>query len=324
MRCLLFAIALATCVNTVLAQKKIIVSQDGKGNFTTVQGALNSVPSGNLKPIIILIKRGIYQEKLHLDSSKNLVTLIGENKFSTIITNSDHTGKIAPDGSTISTQNSYTFRISANNFSAKNITFSNDAGPTAGQAVGLEVRGDKAIFLNCRIVGNQDILYLNNPKSRQIYLNCYIEGTTDFIFGSATAWFEQCHIHSKKDSHVTAASTSHENRFGFVFYDCSLTGDSGLNRVSLGRPWRPYASVAYLNCFIGNHIMPAGWSAWNKLDTYALSRYSEYKNYGPGAGTTARVIWSKQLSAAEAASITMKSVLEWDASQNLFRLENQQ
>ena len=54
-------------------------------------------------------------------------------------------------------------------------------------------------------------------KAAQYYENCYIEGTTDFIFGSSTVWFEKCHIHSKKNSHVTASSTPKEKEFGYIF-----------------------------------------------------------------------------------------------------------
>src|SRR5438874_1847001 len=88
-----------------------------------------------------------------------------------------------------------------------------------------------------------DAVPLNNKNSRQYYKDCYIEGTTDFIFGSSTVWFEHCHIHSKKNSHVTAASTPQQHRFGYVFNDCILTGDTSLHGVSLGRPWRQYAGV---------------------------------------------------------------------------------
>ncbi len=144
----------------------------------------------------------------------------------------------------------------ANNFTAKNITVQNNAGFTAGQAVALESDGDKAQYYNCRILGFQDILFTNNPNSRQFYDDCYIEGTTDFIFGSATVWFEHCHIHSKKNSHVTAASTPQDHEFGYIFNDCTLTGDTSLHKVSLGRPWRPYADVTYIHCFLGPQIKP--------------------------------------------------------------------
>ena len=292
----------------VFAQKKIIVAKDGSGNYKTVQQALDAITLNNKKPITIFIKNGIYKEKLHLDSTKNFITLIGEDKFNTILTYDDHTGKVSPKGDTINTRTSASFVVKANNFAAENITFQNDAGFSAGQAVGLESDGDKASFYNCRIVGNQDILFTNNDNSRQYYKDCYIEGTTDFIFGSSTVWFERCHIHSKKNSHVTAASTPQQHQFGYVFSDCILTGDTTLHSVSLGRPWRQYANVAYIHCYIGPHIKPEGWSNWNNTDNYKTTRYSEYKNYGPGANISSRVSWSHQLTDEEVKRYTIKNI----------------
>lgn len=293
--------------------KRVTVAQDGTGTYKTVQAALDAVPLNNKKEFIIFIKDGIYKEKLHLDSSKSRVTLIGENKFSTVFTYDDHTGKVSPKGDTINTRTSASFVVKGDNFSAQNITFQNSAGFTAGQAVGLEIQGDKAMIKNCRIVGNQDILFTNSEKSRQYYENCYIEGTTDFIFGAATVWFERCHIHSKKNSHVTAASTPKEHSFGYVFHDCVLTGDTTLNKVSLGRPWRPYASLTYLHCYIGKHIMPEGWAAWNNTESYKTARYAEYRNYGPGANKALRVAWSHQVTDEERRQYTIKNVfVNWN------------
>jgi pectinesterase len=300
------------CTDFVIAQQQIIVSKDGKGDYTTVQAALNAVPLHNKKPISIFIKNGIYKEKLFLDSTKNFVTLIGEDKFNTILSYDDHTGKLTIKGDTINTRTSWSFKILADNFTASNISFQNDAGFTAGQAVAVEANGDKAIFYNCRFLGNQDVLFTNSEKSRQYYKNCYIEGTTDFIFGSSTLWFEHCHIHSKKNSHITAASTPPEKQFGFIFNECILTGDTSLHSVSLGRPWRPYAAVVYLHCYIGDHIKPEGWANWNNTDNYKTARYAEYKNYGPSADPLKRVNWIKQLTDDEAKSYTLKNVFgDW-------------
>ncbi|MDB5112057.1 MAG: pectin esterase [Mucilaginibacter sp.] len=295
------------------AHKQIVVAQDGSGNYKTVQEALNAVPVNNKTRLVIYVKQGIYKEKLHLDTGKNFVELIGESRFNTILTYDDHTGKVSAKGDSINTRSSYSFQIKGDDFIAYNITFRNDAGFTAGQAVAVEAQGDKAVFINCRFIGNQDILFLNNEKSHQYYKDCYIEGTTDFIFGAATAWFENCHIHSKKNSHITAASTPQSHPYGYVFNDCTLTGDSTLHQVSLGRPWRPYAWVVYMHCYIGQQVKPEGWSNWNKTDSYKTARYAEYQNYGPGASITQRVNWSKQLTAAEAAGITLENVFPgWD------------
>ena len=304
-----FFILLALPTLAQRIQKK--VAQDGSGDYKTVQEALNAVPYNNKKPISIFIGEGVYKEKLFLDSTKNFVTLIGADKFNTILTYNDHTGKLSPKGDTINTRTSWSFKILADNFTASNITFQNDAGFSAGQAVAVECDGDKAMFSNCRFVGNQDVLFTNSAPSRQYYQQCYIEGTTDFIFGSATVWFEQCHIHSKKNSHVTAASTPAEKDWGYVFNDCVLTGDTSLHNVSLGRPWRPTAAVVYIRCFIGEHIKPEGWSNWNNTDNYKTTRYAEYKNYGPSADPAKRVNWSKQLTDEEAKKYNVHEFLRY-------------
>ena len=301
---------------TKKAENKITVAKDGSGDYTTVQDALNAVPVNNKKAETIFIKNGVYKEKLYLDSSKQFVSMIGEDKFNTILTYNDHTGKISPMGDTINTRTSSSFLIKADNFFASDITFQNDAGFIAGQAVAVESDGDKAKFKNCRFIGFQDVLFTNNDKSRQYFQNCYIEGTTDFIFGSSTVWFEKCHIHSKKNSHITAASTPKEKEFGYIFNNCKLTGDTSLHNVSLGRPWRPYAHTVYMNTYIGPHIKAEGWSNWNNTDNFKTTRYSEYKNYGPSSDPQRRINWSKQLTDVDVKRYTFQQVFKgWNLLQ---------
>ena len=286
-------------------------------DYKTIQAAFDAATAGTT----IFIKAGVYHEKLEL--TKDSITLIGEPGAT--LTWSDHPGMVNAQGDSINTRNSYSIRITGNDFTAQHITFRNDAGFTAGQAVAVEARGDHATFLDDSIIGNQDILFLNSEASRQFYRDCYIEGTTDFIFGAATAWFEHCHIHSKKNSHVTAASTPRDHPYGFVFDSCTLTGDSALDRVSLGRPWRPYASVVYLHCWLGKHILPDGWANWNQTENYKTARYAEYDNSGPGANPAARVPWSRQLTATQANAVTPGNVLgDWPGRPQRRPAEGQQ
>ena len=183
----------------VQAQKKTwVVAADGSGNFKTVQSAFDAVPTGNKDTITIFIKKGFYKEKLVLDTRRNFVKLIGENSTETILSYDNHTGKILPNGDTINTWTSASFFIYADDFTAENITFQNNAGFTKGQAVAVFAYGDKLLFENCRFIGFQDVLFASGSGARQYYRNCYIEGTTDFIFGPATALFENCVIYSKK------------------------------------------------------------------------------------------------------------------------------
>jgi pectinesterase len=305
-----FLLLLCTLFTFVLyAQKKFVVAKDGSGNFNTVQQALDAVSLTNNKPVTIFIHNGVYKEKLHLDSGKSFVTLIGDDKFSVILTYDDHTGRVAPNGDTINTYTSASFFMRADHFTARNITFQNDAGFTAGQAVAIQITGDDAAFFNCRFVGNQDVLFPSKAATRQYFEHCYIEGTTDFIFGPSVAWFEQCHIHSKKNSHVTAASTPKDQEFGYVLNDCVLTGDTTLHGVSLGRPWRPFANVVYIHCYLDRHIIPQGWSNWNNTENYKTTRYAEYQDYGPGAQPASRVSWSHQLSDEEVKKYNLKNVM---------------
>ena len=292
---------------------KIVVAKDGSGNYTSVQKAFDALPFGNKKPITILIKKGIYKERLVLDSLKDFVILIGEDKNETILTFDNHQGTILPNGDTVNTWTSASFFIYASHFKAENITFENNAGFTAGQAVAVFASGDELSFFNCRFVGFQDVLFCYRAGSRQYYKDCYIEGTTDFIFGSATAVFQNCHIHSKKKSHVTAASTPKEVKYGFTFFDCKLTADPGLNGVSLGRPWRPYASVTYIRCEIGDHILPEGWNNWRDPANEKTVRYAEYKSFGVGANIEGRVKWAKQLSDEEVKAYSLKNIFgDWN------------
>lgn len=312
MRYFLFALLLMPALFAA-AQKKIIVAQDGSGQFKTVQAALNSIPGGNNKPVTIFVKKGIYKEVVIVDATKNFISLVGEDKDNTVITYDNHAGTRLPNGDTLNTWTCASVFIYGNDFSASNISFENNAGFNAGQAVALRVEGNRARFRNCRMTGFQDVLFLSGSGVKHYFRDCYIEGTTDFIFGAATAVFKNCHIHSKKNSHVTAASTNSIIPYGFVFMDCRLTADSNINKVSLGRPWSPTASVTYLNCRMDKHILPEGWSNWKNPANEATARYAEYNSTGPGANTAARVKWARQLTAEEAARYTMKNILgDWE------------
>ena len=212
-------IVLLLCVApaALSAQVSITVAPDGSGHFKTVQAALNSVPEGNKKPVTIFVKPGVYKEVIIVDATKNFIRLKGTDAKNTIITYDNHAGTRMPNGDTLNTWTCATAFIYGNDFSAENITFDNNAGFTAGQAVALRVEGNRASFKKCRMTGNQDVLFLSGSGVKHYFRDCYIEGTTDFIFGAATAVFKDCHIHSKKNSHVTAASTNSIIPFGFVF-----------------------------------------------------------------------------------------------------------
>ncbi|WP_426060813.1 pectinesterase family protein [Hymenobacter sp. B1770] len=294
-----------------------VVAQDGSGKFRTVQEAINAVPDFRKKVTTIFIKKGTYKEKLILAGSKQFVKLIGEDRDKTILTYDDYNQKKNIFGEDKGTSGSSSCYLYGNDFSAENLTFANSSGPV-GQAVAVWVAGDRSAFVNCRFLGFQDTLYTYGPGSRQFYKNCYIEGTTDFIFGSGTAWFEDCEIFCKKGGlYITAASTPDTTRFGYVFRNCRITGDAPAGSFALGRPWRPYAKTVYLNCHLGPVIGPAGWDHWGKETNKQTAYYAEYKSRGPGAALKQRVPWSHQLTDAEAEQYTLQNVLHgWNPQTN--------
>lgn len=281
----------------------ILVAQDGTGDFKTIQAALNNLKAFKGSRITIKLAPGIYSEKIEVHSWTPQVSLIGSDPSTTIIAFNDHAGK-----GDIITFTSYTAKISGDDFYAENITFQNTAGPV-GQAVALHVEGDRCMFKNCRFIGDQDTIYTGGD-SRQYFLDCYIEGTTDFIFGAATALFENCVIQSKKNSYITAASTTQGKEFGYVFLNCSFTASKDVTKVYLGRPWRNFAKTVFVNCLMGSHILPEGWHNWSKPEAEKTVFYAEYNSSGPGADAVARVGWSHQLTAEESLIYTVSEILK--------------
>lgn len=278
------------------------VAKDGSGEYKYIQDAIDAMRVYPLAPITLYIKNGVYNEKIELPATNTDVTFIGESVDKTIIVFNDYSGR-----GKLTTFTSYTAKISGNRFRAENITFSNSAG-AVGQAVALHVDADNASFVNCRFLGHQDTIFTGGETARQLFVNCYIEGTTDFIFGPATAVFQNCEIHSKTNSYITAASTTQGKKFGYVFLDCKLTADSAVSKVYLGRPWRSNAKTVFLRCTMGKHITPEGWNNWGNPANEQTTLYGEYKNSGPGANLNNRVKWSHQLNDKEAAGYTLATI----------------
>jgi pectinesterase len=296
-----------------------IVAPDGSGDFITVQSAIDAVPDFRSNETTIFIRKGLYKEKLVLPRSKTNVTFIGEEVTETILTFDDYASKPNRFGEEMGTTGSSSFFVFGNDFTARNITFQNSAGPV-GQAVAIRIDADRAVFENCRFLGFQDTLYTYGSESRQYYRDCYIEGTVDFIFGWSTAVFENCEIHSldRPGGYVTAAATPQESGFGYVFKDSKFTGAAPERSYYLGRPWRPHAKVVIMNSELGAHIRPEGWHNWNDPAKEATAYYAEFENTGPGFTPADRVAWSHQLTDEEAAEYTLEAIFEgWNPLERL-------
>jgi len=343
---LLIAIALLSVCNGAIAQNyDLVVAKDGSGDYDNIQEAINAIrdykPEGRQR---ILVRKGVYEEKVIVPSYKTNISLIGEDCDSTILIWHDHANMrtatgwpgftkaeenlaqasgVAKEGRKIGTFQSYTLRVDGPGFECENMTVSNDAlsywNPGwwqsrsnkvgVGQAVAVHVEGDRVVFRRCRLLGFQDTVFNGNEDSRQVFYGCYIEGTVDFLFGPATCWYEECELHAVTNGYLTAASTPARHPYGYVFYHCRVTADSLVTNQYLGRPWRNWAAVLYRECELPAIIHPIGWHNWKDPVREKTARYCESGCYGPGAAQEKRVAWRRELSDEEAGRLSADYVL---------------
>ncbi|EOX95139.1 hypothetical protein QUC31_004880 [Theobroma cacao] len=310
-----------TDADEVLVSNIVTVSQDGSGNFTTINDAISAAPN-NTKGVngyfLIYITAGVYQEYISIAKNKKYLMMVGDGINQTIITGN----RSVVDGWT--TFNSATFAVVAPNFVAVNITFQNTAGAIKHQAVAVRNGGDLSAFYSCSFEGFQDTLYTHSL--RQFYRECDIYGTVDFIFGNAAVVFQNCNIYprlpmSGQFNAITAQGRTDPNQnTGTSIHDCNIVAADDLAssntafQTYLGRPWKEYSRTVYMQNYMGSLINPAGWKEWD--GTFALSTlyYAEYDNRGPGSNTSSRVSWSGYhvINATDAANFTVSSFLLGD------------
>lgn len=319
MRIVIIIAALMASMSSMAAGKydnpdTLFVARDGTAEFRNVNDAIEVCRAFMEYHKVIFVKKGTYKEKIIIPSWLDNIEILGEDVENTIITFDDHANiRLQGTEKGMGTFRTYTMKIEGNNITLKNITIENNSA-RLGQAVALHTEGDKLKFIGCRFLGHQDTVYTGKAGTRLYFKDCYIEGTTDFIFGPSTAWFENCTIKSKAESYITAASTPNDVEFGYIFNNCKLIADSGINKVYLGRPWRPYAYTLFMNCQMGGHIRPEGWHNWGNAENEKTARYIEYNNTGEGASTEKRTPWSRQLTKKEAKDITIERVFAQSSS----------
>ena len=293
---------------------------EGTTEFPTIQMAMDHHPFAgvekNGKPgrVYIEIAPGVYHERVIVTQNHTNITLIGKGKSpeDVVITNSLNAKQA---GGTFFTE---TVEINGEGFEADNVTFENSAGNT-GQAVAAAVRADRAVFKRCRFLGHQDTLFAD--YGRQYYVDSYIEGGVDFIFGNAAAVFDRSEIRANGPGYLTAQSrTSPDQPTGYVILNSKVTSgiEPGAPRdtISLGRPWRPFSRVVYINTELPANVIPRGWNAWGRSGETPQAYYAEFKSTGPGANPAARIAWSHQLTAQQAAQYAPRVFLagkdRWD------------
>lgn len=312
----------------------VVVAQDGTGDFTTLQAAINEAPQDTSTLFVIYIKRGVYDtEKLIVPQGKNHVVLIGEDREETVIsyhmydcTNLPSLNKCPQESWELWKDNadlvrtSATLTIKADDFHMENLTLRNTAGPV-GQALALTVTGDRSVYVNCNIESYQDTIYLWTAGQRSYFKNCLVVGRTDYIYGGGMSFFEGCEIRSWGGGWVTAPSTAEQQPYGFVFYQCNFTYATNSPRptddgrpIAIGRPWHNYPKVAIIYSELCAEMDTLGWpTLWHMpyAETDDRLHLYEYGNTGPGADMSKRSAWAglRSLRDDEVALYTKEKVL---------------
>ncbi|XP_065864842.1 probable pectinesterase 29 [Euphorbia lathyris] len=274
-------------VFSTYSYKSILVDHSGYANFSTVQSAIDSVPSNNNQWVCIYVKAGIYREKVRIPADKPYIMLKGEGKKRSQIVWDDH----------FTIAQSPTFTSLADNIIVKRIRFVNSynlpkkSNPIV-RAVAAMIMGDKTSFYRCGFAGFQDTLW--DQQGRHYFRKCTIQGAVDFIFGDGQSIYEECAIQVVGNGYITAQGREDPNEeSGFVFKRCNIFG---FGSAYLGRPWRPYSRVLFYGSNISDVVRPQGWDAWHFVGNENKLTFAEYGNYGAGASLANRVRWEKKLS----------------------------
>jgi pectin methylesterase-like acyl-CoA thioesterase len=287
------------------AATNLVVAADGSGDFCTVQGAIDFVPAANTTPITVYIHNGVYQE-INRINGKNNVTFLGEDRKQTIIAYPNN-ANLQPGGST-STR--IMFYAGGNDLVFANLTLTNSTPQGGSQAEALRAQGSRILIDNVDLDSYQDTLLINTGTTSSLYANkSLIQGQTDFIWGSGIGFFQSCEIKVLLNGVNTQARTP-ETTYGFIFADCTLSrANTNVNNHSLGRDANtsgPYGNVAYLNCKMDSHIIPAGWTDGGLADKSTL-RFWEYQSTDLTGtnliSTGSRAAWSVQIDATQAAAL---------------------
>lgn len=293
-----------------------VVGKESYCDFHTIQEAIDSLEQqSSTEAETLVILSGVYEEVVRIYRSH--LTIIGVGQVE--IRMNRYAKERDATGAAIETFATPTLFLGGSHLVLENLLIANTAGQgeAIGQAIAVYAHCDETVFRNCTFKGHQDTLFTgplppaprerltfggvplreHHSQYRQLYQNCYIEGTVDFIFGGATAYFEQCEIRSLRHSenqagYITAASTPKGATYGYVFKNCFLTAAPDISPVFLGRPWREYAQTVFVGCHMGAHIHSLGWDNWNNAANEETVQYQEYGVKDTGVLRLQRVPWA--------------------------------
>ena len=173
-----------------------VVAQDGSGDYTSVQEAIQAAPDSLTAPWLIFVKNGSYEEQVVVPETKPYIHLIGQNKEQTIIHLKLNVGakpeneaeefwkySVHNPESAMHGLEGAVVTVRAPHFYTENISYVNDYGLEAQdgpQALAMKSHADCAAFNNCIFRSFQDTWMTTvKDEDRHYVKDCWIEGAVD-------------------------------------------------------------------------------------------------------------------------------------------------
>ena len=272
----------------------LVVAADGSGDFATVQGAIDFVPTANAVRRLIFLRKGFYQELVRINSNKPLITLRGEDRKETVIAYANN--------SNFNLNARIVMEVDGADATIENLTVRNLTPQGGSQAETIRTNAARSQIRNCDLYSFQDTLQLNGSANVE---NCYIEGDVDFMWGNAAAYFLNCEFRNVRSGSYYVQARTPQNQPGFIYVNCRLSGAPGVTGTFLARidpTVFPDSQVVYINSAMGSQIAPAGWLL-NNATSSSTVRFWEYHSTdlnGTLLDVSQRIASSRQLTDAEA------------------------
>ena len=305
-----------------------IVAQDGSGDYTTVQAAINAAPAGRGTPWLIFIKNGNYKEHVDIPANKTYLHFIGQDRDKTVIlderlSGGDNAYPVDPGATVV---------VKAANTFFENLTMENSYGheKQAGpQALALNTGADRIALNNVALLSYQDTWITTSTSNYRHYIkNSLIEGAVDFIYNSGNVFLDgdTLDINRPSGGYIVAPSHAADVKWGYVFQNNIIRPHKGINvtDVWLGRPWHNSPKTVFINTQTFINIpakgwyntmggLPELWAEYNTVDKDGnpidLSQRETYYYYMNGNQKVEKFNVKNYLTPEEAAQYTVKNVM---------------
>ncbi|KAJ1402379.1 Pectinesterase, catalytic [Sesbania bispinosa] len=260
---------------SVVVSDIVVVSQDGSGNFTTINDAIAAAPNNSVASngyFMIFITQAV----------------VGQGFVATNITFRNTAGP--------SKMQAVALRSGADMSTFYSCSFE-------GYQDTLYTHSMRQFYRECDIYGTVDFIFGNAAVVLQncnIYPRLPLSGQFNTITAQGRTDPSQNTGTSIQNATIKAAD--------------DLAPNVGTVQTYLGRPWKQYSRTVVMQSFMDSFINPAGWHEWSGDFALSTLYYAEYANTGPGSDTTNRVTWPGYhvINATDAANFTVSNLLSGD------------